>query len=254
MCLRSFKKAVYAVENIGHYALAFESYCHFTSPIRRYPDLLVHRLVKRALKLKEYAKVEMRLDYLDALARQSSGLEQRAEQAERTLHSRKCARFLAQRIGDGFPAVVTGASHGGVFVQLLETGMEGFLPIRELGDDYYTYEPERFALVGSRSGRVFGPGTEIDVLVSSVDIDRSDVIFTLDRNAKPGASAEKNELSGVGQSISADLARLSSRSGGKKAKSGGSKGPSKMGKADRGKRPDNEGRDSKKKPQRSKRR
>jgi ribonuclease R len=187
MCLRSFKKAVYGIENIGHYALAFASYAHFTSPIRRYPDLLVHRLAKRALGLPEYQKVEMRLSYLDALAKQASGLEQRAAEAERTLHARKSARYLAARIGESFPGVVTGATGGGLFVQMLETGMEGMVPVRELRDDYYEFDPERLALVGSRSGRVFGPGVEIDVVVIAVDIDRSDVMFGFDAHKRPDA-------------------------------------------------------------------
>ena len=187
MCLRSFKKAVYGIENIGHYALAFASYAHFTSPIRRYPDLLVHRLAKRALGLPEYQGVEMRKNYLDALAKQASGLEQRAEGAERTLHSRKSARYLGQRIGESFPGVVTGATGGGLFVQMLETGMEGMIPVRELRDDYYEFDPERLALVGSRSGRVFGPGVEIDVVVLAVDIDRSDVTFGFDQHKRPEA-------------------------------------------------------------------
>jgi len=185
MCLRSFKKAVYGIENIGHYALAFASYAHFTSPIRRYPDLLVHRLAKRALGLSEYQGVEMRNNYLDALAKQASGLEQRAENAERTLHARKSARYLGQRIGESFPGVVTGATGGGLFVQMLETGMEGMVPVRELRDDYYEFDPERLALVGSRSGRVFGPGVEIDVVVLAVDIDRSDVTFGFDQHKRP---------------------------------------------------------------------
>ncbi len=238
MCLRSFKKAVYAVENIGHYALAFERYCHFTSPIRRYPDLLVHRLVKRVLKLKDYTDVEIRREYLDALCRQSSGLEQRAEQAERTLHARKCARYLAARLGEGFPAVVTGANGGGLYVQLLETGMEGFLPMRDLGDEYWNYVPERFSLVGSRSGRVLGPGVEVDIILNNVDIERSEVTFGLDRFLPPPSTVVKNAAADAdgeadangaakpatdrrvrsasaapakprgGESISADLARL----------------------------------------------
>lgn len=205
MCLRSFKKAVYAVENIGHYALAFEHYAHFTSPIRRYPDLLVHRLAKRALGLAEYRGVEMRAAYLDALAKQASWLEQRAEGAERTLHARKSARYLGARIGERFPAVVAGAMGGGLFVQLLETGMEGLLPVREMGDDYYEYDPERLALVGTRSGRVWGPGAELDVIVQAVDIDRSDVTFGF----AGGKAAEGQPTHS--QSIGADLDRLINR-------------------------------------------
>ncbi|MBA3846895.1 MAG: VacB/RNase II family 3'-5' exoribonuclease, partial [Planctomycetes bacterium] len=184
MCLRSFKKAVYGIENTGHFALAFEHYAHFTSPIRRYPDLLVHRLVKRALKLNDYKDVEIRPSYLDPMSKQSSYLEQRAESAERTLHSRKSARYLSTRIGDTFPAVVTGATGGALFAQLLETGMEGLVPVRALGDDYYEFDPERLALVGRRSGRVFGPGTELDIQVVSVDIQRSDIVLGLADGAR----------------------------------------------------------------------
>jgi ribonuclease R len=182
LCLRSFKKAVYAIDNVGHYALAFESYCHFTSPIRRYPDLLVHRLVKCALGLPGYQDTEQRRGYLDVLARQSSNLEQRAENAERDLHARKATRYLASRIGEEFAGVVTGATPGGLSVQLMETGMDGFVPLRELKDDFYSYDAERFALVGKRSGRVLGIGEELTVLVVSADIDRSDVVLGLSGN------------------------------------------------------------------------
>ncbi len=180
LCLRAFKKAVYGVEQLGHYALAFKSYAHFTSPIRRYPDLLVHRLVKRALDLKNYKKVEIRRGYLDALAKQASFLEQRAEQAERDLHARKSARYLAARIGDSFPAVVVSAFPGGLSIQMLETGMDGMLPMRELRDDFYTFDPKRLCLVGKRSARTIGCGSELDVVVNSVDIERADVVFGLE--------------------------------------------------------------------------
>jgi len=187
MCLRCFKKATYGVDNVGHFALAFDAYLHFTSPIRRYPDLLCHRLVKRVLALPAYRHVEVRASYLDALAKQSSFLEGRAEDAERTLHARKAARYLATRIGETFPSVVTGATGGGLFVQLLETGLEGMLPLRELKDDYYVFDPERFALIGRRSARALGPGTEIDAQVVSVDIDRSDVVLGMAGTARtPG--------------------------------------------------------------------
>jgi ribonuclease R len=179
LCLRSFKKAIYSIDNIGHYALAFTSYCHFTSPIRRYPDLLVHRLVKLALKIKGYNTTECRRSYLDALARQSSNLEQRAESAERDLHARKATRYLAARMGDHFAGVVTGASPGGLMIQLVETGMDAFMPLRELKDDFYNYDAERFALVGKRSGRIIGIGEQLEVLIASADVDRNDVVLGL---------------------------------------------------------------------------
>ncbi len=185
LCLRSFKKAVYAVDNIGHYALAFETYAHFTSPIRRYPDLLVHRLVKHGLGLPGYKDVELRRSYLDALARQSSNLEQRAEAAERDLHARKSARYLAARMGEEFPGVITGATPGGLSVQLLETGMEGFIPMRELKDDFYVFDAERSCLVGRHSGRVITLGTELDVQVVSVDIAKADVVLGLSEAQLP---------------------------------------------------------------------
>ena len=180
LCLRAFKKAVYGIEKLGHYALAFASYAHFTSPIRRYPDLLVHRLVKRGLDLPKYKKVEIRRNYLDALAKQASFLEQRAEQAERDLDARKTARYLAARIGESFPAVVVSAFPGGLSIQLLETGMDGMLPMRELRDDFYTFDPKRLCLVGRRSARTIGCGAELDVIVNSVDIERADVVFGLE--------------------------------------------------------------------------
>ena len=189
LCLRSFKKAVYAVDNIGHYALAFDSYAHFTSPIRRYPDLLVHRLVKRGLALPGFTQVEVRHGYLDALAKQSSWLEQRAESAERDLHARKAARYLAARIGETFSGVVVAATPGGLQVQMLETGMEAFLPMRELKNDFYTYNQERMALLGRHSGEVIGVGTELPVLVAAVDIERADIVLGLVASETPNRTA-----------------------------------------------------------------
>ncbi|MFM2090045.1 MAG: ribonuclease [Planctomycetota bacterium] len=184
LCLRAFAKAIYQVENVGHYALAFSHYAHFTSPIRRYPDLLVHRLAKLALRLKDYRDVEARPLYLDGLARQSSWLEQRAAMAERDIQARKAARYLAGRIGESFPAVVTGAAPHGLYLQLIETGMDGLLPMRALADDFYEFDHERQALVGKHSGRVLGVGAECDVEVDAVDIERAEVTLGL-----PGGAA-----------------------------------------------------------------
>lgn len=175
LLLRCFAKAEYQVQNIGHYALAFDRYLHFTSPIRRYPDLIVHRLVKRLLNVSGYASVEHRRGHLDAQAKQCSYLEQRAVAAERQLDAIKAARYLERHLGEAFSGVVLGAGPFGLYVQLVEAGLEGMLPLRELGDDFYRFDQERQAMIGSRNGLVLGIGTEIDVIVAAVDVVRGEV-------------------------------------------------------------------------------
>ncbi|MCS6970078.1 MAG: VacB/RNase II family 3'-5' exoribonuclease [Planctomycetota bacterium] len=187
LCLRAFAKAVYQVDNIGHYALAFARYCHFTSPIRRYPDLVVHRLVKRALGLPGYHDCEARREVLHAVALQCSWLEQRAEDAERDLFARKAARYFARRLGEAVAGVVTAASPRGLTVQLLESGVDGFLPLRELNDDRYVFDEERLALVGKRSGRLYAPGRELTVRIDAVDIERSSIVLGRSPEAAPSA-------------------------------------------------------------------
>ena len=175
MVLRSFQKAIYAIDNIGHYALAFNDYLHFTSPIRRYPDLIVHRLVKRELGIEQYVRAINEHEHLDALARQCSYLEQRAEMAEREIRAVKAARYLSRRVGDTFAGVVTNVARHGMYVRLLEVGFDGLVPIADIGDDFFKYDAERMALVGERNGLLFGIGNECEVVVSHVDIPRGEV-------------------------------------------------------------------------------
>ena len=179
MLLRCFQKAVYQVQNIGHYALAFSHYAHFTSPIRRYPDLIIHRLIKKALDLDDYAEVETRGFYLDAFARQCSYLEQRAERAERDLNAIKSARYLARHLGDEFAGVVMSVVPFGLYVHLLEVGLDGMIPVRDLGNEYFNYYEERMALVGSDSGTVFRIGSLVDVQVINSDPIRGEVTLGL---------------------------------------------------------------------------
>lgn len=175
LLLRCFQKAEYSTDNVGHYALAFSHYCHFTSPIRRYPDLIDHRLVKFALGLNDYQQIESRPGYLEALAKRSSFLERRAQDAERELVAIKAARYLHSRLGDTFQGVVLSASGAGLHVHLSEVGLEALLPLREMGDDFYVFSRERLALVGQNTGRVLGVGTELAVQVVAVDIPRAEV-------------------------------------------------------------------------------
>ncbi|MFW5830581.1 MAG: RNB domain-containing ribonuclease, partial [Planctomycetota bacterium] len=178
LCLRCFQKAIYSIQNTGHHALAFRHYCHFTSPIRRYPDLLVHRVVKHELGLIN-DDVSLIEDHLDALARQSSFLEQRAEMAERDLHDIKAARYLQRRLGDTFAAVITIPTAKGLQVRLLETGLEGFVPVRDLGTDWFDYDGDRLALVGRSTGTAYGIGGLCEVQVVDTDIPRGQVTLRL---------------------------------------------------------------------------
>ena len=193
LLLRCFQKATYDVENVGHYALAFSHYCHFTSPIRRYPDLIDHRLVKFALGLRDYQDVEIRPDYLDALAKRSSFLERRAQDAERELDGIKAARYLNTRLGDEFQGVVLSASGGGLHVHLVEVGLEALLPLRELQDDFYHFDRERLSLIGKNTGRVLGVGTEMPVQVVSVDIARAEVTIGPSGHFVPGKHKRKKK-------------------------------------------------------------
>jgi ribonuclease R len=169
--LRSVQRAVYSPEARGHYALAARHYLHFTSPIRRYPDLLAHRRLKALLLGEAGAEAERALlaERLPVMAEHTSATERRAEQSERDLLQWKKVRFLDSRVGETFRGRVTGVQPFGLFVQLDELFVDGLVPVRTMADDYYVYEPEAHRLTGERSGRRFQLADAVEVVLVGVD-------------------------------------------------------------------------------------
>ncbi len=179
--LRSLARAVYAPAEEGHYALASDCYCHFTSPIRRYPDLTIHRQLD-ALGRRRRPPA----DGLAELGEACSQLERRAEAAERELVKLKLLLFMSERIGESIDAVITGVEAFGLFVQGIELPAEGLLPRESLPDDAYRYDRRRHTLAGHRAGNSFRLGDRLRVEVASVDLERRTMEFRLEgRHRRP---------------------------------------------------------------------
>jgi ribonuclease R len=161
--LRSQSQAEYHPLNIGHFGLNLRKYAHFTSPIRRYADLIVHRALIRALKLGADGLPDAIDDKLEAIGAEISGAERRAMLAERDTKDRLIARFLMDRIGATFPAKISGVTKSGLFVRLDETGADGFIPISTLGAEFFVYDEKSRSVVGSRSGETHRLGDAVEV-------------------------------------------------------------------------------------------
>mgnify|MGYP002153779549 CR=1 FL=1 len=181
--LRSMKWAKYSAKNLGHFGLASEAYTHFTSPIRRYPDLIVHRILKRIL-LKRDGKISEVVDSTlrEELARKADHLSQRervAMEAEREILDRYRVRFMKDKIGEVFEGVISGVTAFGFFVELKDIFVEGLVRVTSLHDDYYHFHERRYCLVGERTHKTFRIGDEVKVRVDRVDVERRHIDFGL---------------------------------------------------------------------------
>jgi ribonuclease R len=151
--------------------LAAEYYTHFTSPIRRYPDLLVHRLIKEQLD----GKRRLNKDELSMLAKHCSEREQMATEAERASIQLKKVEYVLDHLGEEHAGVITGAARFGVFIELTELLVEGMVHVRDMDDDYYDYDEATFSLVGRRSGRRYRPGDMVRVIIVSASVERREI-------------------------------------------------------------------------------
>jgi len=174
--LRSMKWARYSAKNLGHFGLASDAYTHFTSPIRRYPDLIVHRLLKRVFSKKE---VKITEEVLANKADHLSDRERVAMEAEREIVNRYRVRFMRDKIGEEFEGIISGVTAFGFFVELKDIFVDGLVRVTSLHDDYYQYHEKRYCLVGERTHRTFRIGDEVKVRVDRVDVERRHVDFGL---------------------------------------------------------------------------
>ena len=173
--LRSMKQAVYSPDNIGHFGLSYDAYTHFTSPIRRYPDLLTHRAIKAILHNTTYdPKVPW-----DQLGMQCSATERRADEATRDVTAWLKCYYMKDRLGETFAGTITGVTGFGIFVTLDEVYVEGLVHISEFGQDYFHFDQAKHAIIGERTKKKFQLSDRVNIKVARVDIETSKIDFSL---------------------------------------------------------------------------
>jgi ribonuclease R len=174
--LRSLQQAQYRPENVGHFGLAYAAYAHFTSPIRRYPDLLVHRAVKAVLDGRRYKPGGMSWAELGA---HCSMAERRADDATRDVENWLKCYFMRDKVGETFMGTISGVTSFGLFVTLDEVYVDGLVHVTELGRDYFHFDPARHALVGEKAGRTYQLAGRLKVMVARVDLEATKIDFVL---------------------------------------------------------------------------
>ena len=175
IAVRAMAKAIYSTQNIGHYGLAFEYYSHFTSPIRRFPDMMAHRLLTR---YKEGEKSASAREY-EGKCEHSSAMEQLAANAERSSIKYKQVEFMADKLGVEFDAVISGITEWGIYAEIVENKCEGMIPIRDLDDDYYEFDEKNYCLRGRRNKKTYQLGDALKIKVARANLERKQLDFAL---------------------------------------------------------------------------
>lgn len=175
LAIRSMAKAIYTTKSSSHYGLAFDHYTHFTSPIRRYPDVMVHRLLFHYLNGGQSVNAE----HYEELCKHSSQMEKRAADAERASVKYKQAEYLKDQVGQIFTGIVSGVTEWGMYVEIIENKCEGMIRLRDISDDFYVLDEKNYAIIGQRKKKVYQLGDEVRIKVKTVDLTKKQIDFTL---------------------------------------------------------------------------
>ncbi len=178
LAIRSMAKAIYTTKSSSHYGLAFDHYTHFTSPIRRYPDVMVHRLLQHYLD----GGQSVNADHYEKLSQHSSQMEKRAADAERASIKYKQAEFLKDQVGEVYDGVISGVTEWGMYVEIIENKCEGMIRLRDISDDFYTLDEKNYAIIGQRKKKRYQLGDEVKIKVKSVDLTKKQIDFSLVQN------------------------------------------------------------------------
>ncbi|MCG9728551.1 ribonuclease R [Shewanella sp. Isolate13] len=247
MLLRSMRQATYTPDNEGHFGLALEAYSHFTSPIRRYPDLILHRVIRYLLAKQESAELtdkwtpdggfNYQIEELDQLGEECSTTERRADEATRDVSDWLKCEFMQDHVGDTFEAVIASVTHFGMFVRLNDLFIDGLVHISSLGSDYYQYDNMRQRLVGEASGQVYQIGDTVTVKVAGVNLDDRQIDLMMEGDSAGGRRRRPTKPMTARERVNREGAKLAKREtsrgkgteGGSESKSGKKRKPSRSG-------------------------